>query len=386
MPFNYISINGNHSIKPSIWWILILIVLGEIVFFLNYVLPYTPCEVGSEKESISEKTDECLCNEENFCFPGFDENNQIKLGRPFSCRLYERLKDADLLDRDAKMAKNDFETLNATTWVPIFMTVVSSNHYKESRPMLGTIMNEYPSAKVIYFDAGLTDQQAEEIQKWGNVDYRKFNFSIYPAHVPNLKTYAFKLAQIEVFKTHKTFYYFDSSVRVKGKLNHLIGLQKKKLPPVVLSTQAVHSVYATAHPTTLEFFPIPKLILEAPELEANSIFISDSTFTRYVFKWLFLCLMTEDCIAPIGSKVHCDIGKYKSDTYRRYINCHRFDQAIFNILHLSHMFGQRGALKYNYLKANWTKVDKSLVENFDSARMEKIAYFARPINIERFPE
>jgi|EndMetStandDraft_8_1072994.scaffolds.fasta_scaffold698879_1 hypothetical protein len=68
-------------------------------------------------------------------------------------------------------------------------------------------------------------------------------------------------------------------------MEHLLGVQKKDIPPVVLFTQAVHSVYAALHPDTLEFFPLPKSILQAPELEANIIFFSDSPFTRYTFKW-----------------------------------------------------------------------------------------------------
>jgi hypothetical protein len=42
------------------------------------------------------------------------------------------------------------------------MTVVSENHYDESIPMLGTVINEYPGSKVIYFDAGLKEQQVSK--------------------------------------------------------------------------------------------------------------------------------------------------------------------------------------------------------------------------------
>lgn len=54
--------------------------------------------------------------------------------------------------------------MNASTWVPVFMTVVSENHYKESQPMVGTVMNEYPGSKVIYYDAGLTEKQVNKLK------------------------------------------------------------------------------------------------------------------------------------------------------------------------------------------------------------------------------
>jgi hypothetical protein len=52
-----------------------------------------------------------------------------------------------------------------------------------------------------------------------------------------------------MFKEYKTFYYFDASVRIKKrKLEHLLGTQKRDVPPLILYNQAVHSVYATVHP------------------------------------------------------------------------------------------------------------------------------------------
>jgi hypothetical protein len=51
-----------------------------------------------------------------------------------------------------------------------------------------------------------------------------------------------------VFQKHKTFYYFDASVRVRAKLDHLEGVKKREIPPIVMYTQAVHSVFAAAHP------------------------------------------------------------------------------------------------------------------------------------------
>jgi hypothetical protein len=72
------------------------------------------------------------------------------------------------------------------------MTVVSANHYEESKPMIKQLLKHYPNSKIIYFDAGLTDKQAAELINFTNVEYRRFNFTAYSAHVYQLKTYAFK--------------------------------------------------------------------------------------------------------------------------------------------------------------------------------------------------
>lgn len=86
----------------------------------------------------------------------------------------------------------------------------------------------------------------------------------------------------------------------------------------------------------------------------------------------------------MGAEVQCAIGKYR-DTYRTYINCHRFDQAVFNILHLSLMLGDtKAALEYKYLEEKWTKVDTHLIDKFHRKRMEPFSYYAGPLSIDRW--
>lgn len=157
---------------------------------------------------------------------------------------------------------------------------------------------------------------------------------------------------------------------------------------------------------------MPNVVLQVPELEANSFFLSDSPFTRYIFKWLayfpnfkttnlrwFLCAMTPECIAPLGAQVKCDIPKYP-DTFRVYINCHRFDQVIvlkvlkntyfkafFNIVSLAYMFGeQRAALDYKYLKQNWTHIDAKLMDDFHKARFGVVSHYANSLIVQRWDE
>jgi hypothetical protein len=103
-----------------------------------------------------------------------------------------------------------------------------------------------------------------------------------------------------MFQSHKTFFYFDSSVRLQSKLEYLVGVKAHHILPITLYTRAVHSVYAAVHPGKslsfqqtqsnplgmLEYLPLTKTILYLPELEGNNAFFSDSAFTRYMFKWL----------------------------------------------------------------------------------------------------
>jgi hypothetical protein len=78
MSFDYLPLHNVHHVRrkfvsfgvlnskclASILWILLLIVAGEIYFYLFYILPLTPCESGIIKVT-EERPNECLCNGEN---------------------------------------------------------------------------------------------------------------------------------------------------------------------------------------------------------------------------------------------------------------------------------------------------------------------------------
>ena len=51
-----------------------------------------------------------------------------------------------------------------------------------------------------------------------------------------------------MFQEYKSFYYFDASIRIRLKLEHLQGVKTRQLPPVTLNFATFHSVYATTHP------------------------------------------------------------------------------------------------------------------------------------------
>lgn len=93
--------------------------------------------------------------------------------------------------------------------------------------------------------------------------------------------------------------------------------------------------------------------------------------------------MTAECIAPTGAKISCNINK--NDTYINPMDCHRFDQAFFNIITLAHMFGDdRAALKYGYIAKNWTKIDENLIDEFYTKRLKVISYYSEKLRIERW--
>ncbi|KAI6185751.1 Protein of unknown function DUF1647 domain containing protein [Aphelenchoides besseyi] len=331
----------------------------------------------------------CNCNGENFCFKGLDEVGNVRLGFPFNCSLYEQLKSLQLLDSDAANAKPDYKQIEADdNWSPVFVTSVSTTHFRELRNFVKTIRTHYPKSKIVIFDIGLQAKEIEELKSWCLVEYRRFDFSKYPPHVKKIMNYSFKLAIIEAFQTYKTFFYLDTSVRIKSKnlAAFLQGVQSGVLLPFSTHMVAIHSVYATTHPNMSTYLPLPLIITQMHEIQSPS-FLSDSPYTRYILKWLaqvwYLCATTKDCIDPLGADVRCAVEKYP-DLYRTYINCHRFDQAYWNIAGLAYLFGpERGAVQLNYTK-NWDTLTENLIVEVEQKREKAMQKFSNLISIHRY--
>ncbi|KAI6185717.1 hypothetical protein M3Y98_00054100 [Aphelenchoides besseyi] len=331
------------------------------------------------------QTDFCNCSGDNFCFKGLDELGEVRLGFPFDCSLYDKLKSLQLLDSDAAKAQHDYKQIVADDkWSPVFVTSASINHFGELRKLVKTIRLYYPTSKILIFDVGLHSKEIKEVKSWCLVEYRRFDFSKYPPHVKRLMNYAFKLSIIEAFEEHKTFFYFDTSVRIAGRnlSTFLHGVQSGVLLPFSTHTWTGHSVYATTHPKTYAYFPLPMIISQLEEIQSTSQFISDSPYTRYILKWWYLCALTEKCIDPLGGQVYCKTANHY-DRYRTYMNCHRYDQAHWNLAALAYLFGsERGAVRLNYTK-DWERLDESLIIKVERRREQAMRNFFNLISIRR---
>ncbi|KAI6185770.1 hypothetical protein M3Y98_00060400 [Aphelenchoides besseyi] len=333
------------------------------------------------------KMDLCNCNGENFCFKGLDEVGNVRLGLPFNCSLYEKLKSLQLLDSDAANAKPDYKQIEADdNWSPVFVTSVSTTHFQELRNFVKTIRAHYLKSKIVIFDVGLQAEEIQELMSWCLIEYRKFDFSKYPPHVKKIMNYSFKLAIVEAFQTYKTFFYFDTSVRITGKnlITFLQGVQSGVLLPFSTHTYAVHSVYATIHPKMSTYLPLPLIITQMQELQSTAQFISDSSYTRYILKWWYLCALTEHCIDPPGAKVACfPSPRTWYDLRRTYIECHRFDQAYWNIAALAYLFGpERGAVRLHYCD-DWEILNENLIAEVEKKRGKAMQMFFSLIVVDR---
>ncbi|KAI6243282.1 hypothetical protein M3Y99_00122100 [Aphelenchoides fujianensis] len=275
---------------------------------------------------------ECLCGTENFCFKGLDEKGGVQWGRRFDCRLLPQLQAAGLTDADAARAPLAAKQAgaNESAWTPVFVTSVSSNHFREARAF-------------------------------------------------------------EAFQEHKTFFYFDSSIRINGSNLHefLRAVRAGELPPHQTVPKTIHSVWATTDPGMRVFLPLPLIVAQMWEIQSPA-FVSDAPYTRHVLKWWLLCAWTRECIDPPGAVVKCRPKEF-FDLRRTWIGCHRYDQAgispppaFWNLVALAHLFGEeRGALALNYTTKPWAELSENLVAEVESKRLSSLGKFSRLIKVSR---
>ncbi|KAI6193199.1 hypothetical protein M3Y96_00993000 [Aphelenchoides besseyi] len=326
----------------------------------------------------------CNCNGENFCFHGINYKGDVGLGKRFDCSLHAGLSRYKLTDEEIDSTPNDFDRLNPKTWQPMFVTSASDNHFSEVRMMVKNIKQFYPDSKIVLYDLGLEIDQVLEIRQWCNVEYKRFNFSKYPFYVGQLLTYAFKVLILEALQEYGTFFYFDSSIRITGRnMNEFLrAVKDRRLTPLSNHVATSHSVFSTTHMKMYDYLPLPFVVLQMTDF-TSTMFVSDSPYTRKVLKWFYLCAMTKNCIAPKGAVRHCPLEKYATYYPSLYLNCHRFDQAYWNLYFLTYLFGEeKGAIELGYTKP-WTELNSTIVRKVEASHLAAISSLTALIDIRR---
>ena len=148
-----------------------------------------------------------------------------------------------------------------TTWKQevVFVTGASSDHYTESIDLVGSVQKYFPGQKIIFFDLGLEAKEVDAIQKWCNVEMRRFEFEMYPPHARKLLTYAFKPLIIQqMLREFSVVFWMDSSVRITAEcgdeLFSTAVASHGLVQPIPIGTQL--SIFALTHSTTLGYFAL----------------------------------------------------------------------------------------------------------------------------------
>lgn len=212
------------------------------------------------------------------------------------------------------------------------VTAISSNHFHELLKHLEKFHRFVPNKRLIVYDLGLTQDEVYTLRRIDYVEYRNFDFSIYPEHVRNLRSYAWKPLIIQrVLAEQGGALWLDSSVKFRKPYTKVLEQMVNNTSGFLYYLHAVgDTILSSTHPKMFEYFPMKNLNEKKLLLpQAGGILVFNTPEIRkFIFKWAILCSLVQDCIIPKASTKYCD-PKYPE----KYTGgCHRHDQSMFAIL------------------------------------------------------
>uniref|UniRef100_A0A0K0EAF1 Glycosyltransferase family 92 protein n=1 Tax=Strongyloides stercoralis TaxID=6248 RepID=A0A0K0EAF1_STRER len=340
----------------------------------------------------------CNCQDNGLCkYNGSYYDLQYKLptnqnvkGRQFPCHLTK------FLDYFGYLNESNYVDLSKTPVSKVkIVTAITEDHVNEITLLLLSFKKYFPKEIMIVYDLGLSNGTVKELKSLNFVEYRKFNFSMYPPNVSTVKTYGFKFLVVsEVLKDYPSVMWVDACVRFKKKnfmerVNKLINCYKGKdenhklreqlkiekekkkrnfpvvgLPEkpfsfpkyrrkgydkelfkfnvqhcyksnVLMHIPTFHGILASSHEKFFEFIPTNKSrYVPEKELQHGTgfvLFVRTKDTVQNIMKWAVLCSLTKNCIAPIPWS-SC-VGKFTSkNLFSKNHVCHRFDQTLLTVL------------------------------------------------------
>ena len=261
-------------------------------------------------------------------------SNSSMVGKDFDFDDETRLKVQNIL-RNETFKRKPVVSIDPNT--PFFNLIIpvtgaSSNHFTECKVHIEHFLRHFPGKRVIFYDLGLDASQVSFVKSLPFVTFRTFEFASYPAHVRNLHNYAWKALIIQqILAEFDGVMWFDSSVKFNGDHTHAIieRLVRHKSGFMFYVSSAGHSIITATHPRMMEYLPMEKTGAVKNMLQGGAVIvINTAEVQKYIMKWLVVCVLKTDCIAPVGSTLWCNYN-FPRESFG---GCHRYDQSILNIL------------------------------------------------------
>ena len=146
-------------------------------------------------------------------------------GRPFSGLLTHK----HILEE--YLASSTIELDYTNKIEPRLITGLSDNHFSEHQVTVESVFEKFSDQlsrqKIVFYDLGLTSLQAMKIRQDERYEYRKFDFSKYPAKTKWLTNMSFKVfAMMECLMEFKSCMWFDTSIRFEKNYTRIVDKYK----------------------------------------------------------------------------------------------------------------------------------------------------------------
>ncbi|XP_060592065.1 uncharacterized protein LOC132746819 [Ruditapes philippinarum] len=220
---------------------------------------------------------------------------------------------------------------------PVFVTAFDDSHLNESQGLFKSIHEVFLNSKyrkrlmVIVYDLGIRPSNLLKLKKNCKCEVRRFQYEKFPPHVKRIHTYAFKPIIVqEILMEFGFLWWMDTSVRltttdIKFVLSR--AARYGTLFTVSGNTKAVGTLTKHTSKATFDYLQEDSCKFKSfHEIWATSLMFHINNVTRSVVKACATCALNEECIAPPGSRIICNM-ELEIDG-----RCHRFDQSVFGII------------------------------------------------------
>ncbi|GAB1606680.1 uncharacterized protein LOC115210870, partial [Argonauta hians] len=214
---------------------------------------------------------------------------------------------------------------------PTIVTAVTRSTFRDVEKLIDSVQYFLPERKMVIFHIDLNDNEVKQLSSACNVEMRLFWMWMFPSHVYNASDMSWKpvIIQMALAEFGSVMWINPTARLVSSNFESLLA-EAEQTGFLVLSTRKQYSTFSVTHPSMYSYIPTDMTkIMESNHLSMRLLIIHNThEIQENLFKWLILCSLERECLAPAGSRTQCDFP-LKKDTYA---NCHQYEESAFNIL------------------------------------------------------
>ncbi|CAI9720577.1 Hypothetical predicted protein [Octopus vulgaris] len=214
---------------------------------------------------------------------------------------------------------------------PTIVTAATMKNFRDVEKLIDSVQYFLPDKKIVVFHIDLDDKEVNELQSACNVETRIFWKWMFPSHVYNASDMSWKPVVIQMaLAEFGLVMWIDPTARLVSSHFEPLLTDAEQSGFVVLSTRKQYSTFSVTHPNMYSYIPTDMTkLMESSHLNMRVLIIHNThEIQENLFKWLILCSLEKECLAPTGSRQQCEFPM-KKDTYA---NCHYYEESAFNIL------------------------------------------------------
>ncbi|XP_071803738.1 uncharacterized protein [Asterias amurensis] len=245
------------------------------------------------------------------------------------------------IDVDISWGDVDLGDLDQQT---VIVTGLSQYTEEEGVGLVASAQIHMPFKKIIIYDLGLQKRTLQRLLPLCNVEVRKFNFTLYPAHVRILRNNAWKLIVItETLEEFGSVFYAHPHLRFRAPINILFPFIKQ-MHGVIPSMTDDYSLLQATHATMLRHMQVSTTKLSKSKSKGPIasgdmlLFVMNSTLFNEAIPNLRKCFLKAKCISPPGS-----VWRLKKPSKK--LHLHHFDLSALS------------TMMYKTYNENWSPSD-----------------------------